>query len=63
MLGGSNSYLWTLCQDRKTHEDHMMQTLRPTSSEPMNVMCLIIGDWISAFASSGQQQVSCDARE
>jgi hypothetical protein len=39
----------------------VIQTLRPTSSEPMKVMCLITGDVVSASASSGQQQTSCSA--
>lgn len=33
-------------------------TLRPTSSEPMNVMCLIKGEVVRASACSGQQHTT-----
>ena len=38
-------------------------TLRPTSSEPMNVICLIKGEVVRATASSGQQHTSYVTRE
>jgi hypothetical protein len=37
-----------------------MQTLRPTSSEPIKVICLINGDVVNASACSGQQQTNCN---
>jgi hypothetical protein len=34
-------------------------TSRPTVSDPMNVICLITGDFVNALASSGQQHTNC----
>ena len=38
-------------------------TLRPTSSEPINVICLIKGEVVRASACSGQQHITYVTRE
>ncbi len=54
MLGSRKRNLGSYSNRHSYETKHdLARTLRPTISEPMNVMCLIQGDLVNTSASSG----------